>query len=161
MDVVGHDDEGVEFVFGFGAVVLEGFEEEFGVGGAVEEAAAVESVGCDEEGAFGGGSGGDGRAGSLLCGESVLEGKAGGLEAVSGNGSLGRGEGGRGSSPSAWLVHLTGYAPVNASVYKEIMGLGDFFRSMGSIPTKAGTSKPRTTMPKETLHKFCVRGLMD
>lgn len=31
VDVVGHDDEGVEFVVSFGAVVLEGFEEEFGV----------------------------------------------------------------------------------------------------------------------------------
>ena len=31
--MVGHDDEGVEFVVAFGAVVLEGFEEEFGVGG--------------------------------------------------------------------------------------------------------------------------------
>jgi hypothetical protein len=30
VNVVGHDDEGVEFVVAFAAVVLEGFEEEFG-----------------------------------------------------------------------------------------------------------------------------------
>lgn len=41
VDVVGHDDEGVEFIAAFGSVVLEGFDEEFGVGGDLKEAAAV------------------------------------------------------------------------------------------------------------------------
>ena len=36
MDVVGHDDEGVEEVVAFGAVVLEGSEEEFAVAGSWE-----------------------------------------------------------------------------------------------------------------------------
>ena len=54
--VVGHDDEGVEFVCALGAVVLEGFEEELGVRGDLEEAAAVVGDGGDEEGAGGGGS---------------------------------------------------------------------------------------------------------
>jgi len=36
VDVVGHDDEGVEFVVAFAAIVLEGFEEEFGVRGNLE-----------------------------------------------------------------------------------------------------------------------------
>lgn len=31
VNVIGHDDEGVEFVVAFGSIVLEGFEEEFGV----------------------------------------------------------------------------------------------------------------------------------
>ena len=56
VDVVGHDDEGVEFVRAVGAVVLEGFEEEFGVRGDLEEAAAIEGNGGDEECAFGRGS---------------------------------------------------------------------------------------------------------
>jgi hypothetical protein len=48
--VVGHDDEGVEFVVSFGAVVLKGFDEEFGVAFDLKEAATI--VGCagDEEG---------------------------------------------------------------------------------------------------------------
>jgi hypothetical protein len=41
MDVVGHDYEGVEEVVLFGAVVLEGFEEEVGVARNLEEAAAI------------------------------------------------------------------------------------------------------------------------
>ena len=49
MDVVGHDDEGVEFVVTFGPVVLEGFDEEFGVGGNLEETASVVSSAGDEE----------------------------------------------------------------------------------------------------------------
>jgi hypothetical protein len=44
VDVIGHDDEGVEFVVAFGSVVLKGFEEEFGVAVDLEEAAAI--VGC-------------------------------------------------------------------------------------------------------------------
>ena len=56
MDVVGHDDESVEFVYALGAVVLEGFEKEFGVGGELEEAAAIVGDRGDEEGSFGGGS---------------------------------------------------------------------------------------------------------
>ena len=60
VNVVGHDDEGVEFVCSFGAVVLEGFEEEFGVRGELEEAATVVGDGGDEECAGGGGSRRDG-----------------------------------------------------------------------------------------------------
>jgi hypothetical protein len=60
VDVVGHDDKGVEFVGAFGAVVLEGFKEEFGVGGKLEEASAVVGDGGDEEGASLGGSWRDG-----------------------------------------------------------------------------------------------------
>jgi hypothetical protein len=40
VEVVGHDDEGVEFVVSFGSVVLEGFDEEFGVAFDLEEAVA-------------------------------------------------------------------------------------------------------------------------
>ena len=52
VDVVGHDDEGVELVVALATIVLEGFEEEFGVGGDLKEAATV--IGCagDEEGAW-------------------------------------------------------------------------------------------------------------
>jgi hypothetical protein len=50
MDVVGHDDEGVEFVVAFRSVVLEGFDEEFGVAFDLEEAAAVVGSAGDEEG---------------------------------------------------------------------------------------------------------------
>jgi L-cystine uptake protein TcyP (sodium:dicarboxylate symporter family) len=39
--VAGHDDEGAEFVMALGAVVLQGVEGEAGVGGGLEEAAAV------------------------------------------------------------------------------------------------------------------------
>jgi hypothetical protein len=41
VDVVGHDDEGVEFVEACGAVVLQRVGEEGGVGVDLEEAAAV------------------------------------------------------------------------------------------------------------------------
>ena len=50
VDVVGHDDEGVEFVVSFGSVVLEGFDEEFGVAFDLEEAAAIVGSAGDEEG---------------------------------------------------------------------------------------------------------------
>jgi hypothetical protein len=50
---------GVEFVVAFAAVVLEGFEEELGVGGDLEEAASVVGLGGDEEGAVACCSGGD------------------------------------------------------------------------------------------------------
>lgn len=56
VDVVGHDDEGVEFEEALVAVVLEGFDKEFGVGGELEEAAALVGDGGDEESAGGGGS---------------------------------------------------------------------------------------------------------
>lgn len=59
VDVVGHDDEGVEFVVSFGAVVLEGFDEEFGVAFDLEEAAAVVGSAGDEEGARARCAGGD------------------------------------------------------------------------------------------------------
>jgi hypothetical protein len=50
VEVVGHDDEGVEFVVSFSWVVLEGFDEEFGVAFDLEEAAAVVGSAGDEEG---------------------------------------------------------------------------------------------------------------
>jgi len=59
VDVVGHDDEGVEFIVSFGAVVLEGFDEEFGVAFDLEEAAAVVGSAGDEEGAGAGCSAGN------------------------------------------------------------------------------------------------------
>ena len=71
VDVVGHDDEGVEFVVPFAAIVLEGFEEEFGVDGELEEAATVVADGGDEEGASRGGSLRDGHGGGV--GVGVIE----------------------------------------------------------------------------------------
>src|ERR1700679_3889386 len=59
MDVVRHDDEGVEFVVAFVAVVLEGFEQEFGCGCNLEEVAAIVGLGADEEGSVACCSGGD------------------------------------------------------------------------------------------------------
>ena len=49
VDVVGHDDEGVEFVVTFGSVVLECCDEKFSVGGELEETASVVSSAGDEE----------------------------------------------------------------------------------------------------------------
>ena len=67
MDVVGHQDERVEEIVG--AVVFEGFEEEFGVVVDLEDAATVVADGGDEEGACGGGSLRDCHWGSLWwCG---------------------------------------------------------------------------------------------
>ncbi len=51
MEVVGHEDEGVELVAAFGAVVVEELEEEVGVVVDLEEAAAISGNGGDEEGA--------------------------------------------------------------------------------------------------------------
>ena len=59
MDVVGHDDEGVKFVASFGAVVLEGFDEEFGVAFDLKKAAAVVGSAGDEEGSGAGCANGD------------------------------------------------------------------------------------------------------
>ena len=59
MDVVGHDDEVMELVLPFAAVVLEGFEEELGVGGLLEESSSVPGLGGDEEGSVACCSGGD------------------------------------------------------------------------------------------------------
>ena len=73
VDVVWHDDEGVEFVCPFGAVVLEGFEEEVGVRGELEEAATIVGDGGDEECAGGGGSRRDGHGVSLLAGLAVVK----------------------------------------------------------------------------------------
>jgi hypothetical protein len=70
VDVVGHDDEGVEFVVAFAAVVLEGFEEELGGGGHLEETAAIVSAGRDEVRARARCSGGDRHAAILLGGAS-------------------------------------------------------------------------------------------
>ena len=72
--VVGHDDEGVEEVVLFGAVALEGFEEEVGVARDLEDAAAVVADGGDEEGALRGGSLRDGHWGSLVALLAVVEG---------------------------------------------------------------------------------------
>jgi len=52
MDVVGHDDEGVKFVVSFGAVMLEGFDEEFGVTFDLKEATAVVGSAGGEESAL-------------------------------------------------------------------------------------------------------------
>ena len=49
MDVVGHDDECVEFEEALGAVVLQGAEEETGVSADLEEAAALLGDGGEEE----------------------------------------------------------------------------------------------------------------
>lgn len=68
VDVVGHDDEGMELVEALVAVVLEGFDEEFGVGGELEEAAAVVRDCGDEESAGSGGSWRLGHVGSLVGG---------------------------------------------------------------------------------------------
>src|ERR1700679_3004014 len=73
MDVVRHHDEGMEFVVAFGAVVLEGFEEEFGVVRELEEAVAIVSDGGDEEGAFRGDSRGDGHGRSLWVVRAVVK----------------------------------------------------------------------------------------
>jgi hypothetical protein len=59
VDVVGHDDKGVEFVVPFGSIVLEGFDEELGVTFDLEEAATVVGSAGDEEGAGAGCAGGD------------------------------------------------------------------------------------------------------
>jgi hypothetical protein len=49
VDVIGHHNEGVELVVPSGPVVLESRDEEFSVGGNLEEAASVVSCGGDEE----------------------------------------------------------------------------------------------------------------
>ena len=50
MEVVGHEDEGVDLVAAFGAVVVEEVEEEGRVRVGLEEAAAIGGDGGDEEG---------------------------------------------------------------------------------------------------------------
>jgi len=54
MDVVGHDDEGMEAEVAFAAIVLEGVEEEFGGYGGLEETPAIVGLGGDEEGTVAG-----------------------------------------------------------------------------------------------------------
>ncbi len=57
VEVVGHEDEGMELVAAFGSVFVEGLEEEVGVRVGLEEAAAIRGDGGDEEGSdFLGGS---------------------------------------------------------------------------------------------------------
>jgi hypothetical protein len=51
VEVVGHEDEGVELVAAFGAVFIHQLEEEVGVGVGLEEAAAIGGNGGYEEGA--------------------------------------------------------------------------------------------------------------
>lgn len=51
MDVIGHEDEGVELVASFGAVVMEKLDHEVRVRVGLEEAAALCGDGGDEEGA--------------------------------------------------------------------------------------------------------------
>ena len=53
MDVIWHHDEGVELILAFAAVVLEGVEEEFSSGGALEDASAIRGGGSDEVGSCG------------------------------------------------------------------------------------------------------------
>jgi len=62
----------VEFVSAFGAVMLEGFEEELGVCGELEEASAVVGDGGDEEGPGLGGSWRDGHGWDCRCEGGVL-----------------------------------------------------------------------------------------
>jgi len=50
VEVVGHEDEGVELVAAFCAVIVEYLEEEIGVGVGLKEAAAIGGDGGDEEG---------------------------------------------------------------------------------------------------------------
>ena len=66
MDVVGHDDEGVEFVCALSTVVLQGFEEELGVARDLKETAAIVGNRGDEESAVAGGSRRDGHVASLV-----------------------------------------------------------------------------------------------
>ncbi len=77
MGVIWHDDEGVEFVSAFGPIVLESFQEEFGVRGDLKEAAAAVSDGGDEEGAGGGGSLRDGHYAASIVGREGMVGDAG------------------------------------------------------------------------------------
>ena len=49
VNVVGHNHKGVEFVMARAAVVLEGFEKEFAVGGDLEETTTIAGRGGDEE----------------------------------------------------------------------------------------------------------------
>lgn len=51
MEVVGHQDEGVDLIAAFGAVIVEELEEEGGVRVGLEETAAIGGDGGDEEGA--------------------------------------------------------------------------------------------------------------
>src|ERR1019366_2883836 len=59
VDVVGHDDESMQLVVALAAIVLEGFNEEFGVDGKLEETATVVGCGGDEECAVAGCAGRD------------------------------------------------------------------------------------------------------
>ena len=54
--VIRHNDKRVESVSAFGAVSLEGFQEEVCVARHLEDPTAIVGNGCDEEGALGGGS---------------------------------------------------------------------------------------------------------
>jgi hypothetical protein len=51
VEVVGHEDEGVELIAAFSAVVIEELEEEICVVVDLEEATSIGGDGCDEEGA--------------------------------------------------------------------------------------------------------------
>ncbi|MEO6910019.1 MAG: hypothetical protein ABI158_03755 [Edaphobacter sp.] len=57
--MVGHDDKGVGFVVAFSPVVLESFDEEFGVAFDLKEAPAVVGSARDEEGSGAGCTNGD------------------------------------------------------------------------------------------------------
>jgi hypothetical protein len=59
VDVVRHQNEGVEFVVAFLAIVLEGFQEEFCCGWDLKEPAPVMGLSGDEEGSVACCSGGD------------------------------------------------------------------------------------------------------
>ena len=72
VDMIWHDDEGVEEILTGSAVVLQGFEQEVGVLGYLEEAAAVVGSAGDKECAGACCSGGD-RHGAIVM--RVLQGK--------------------------------------------------------------------------------------
>jgi len=71
VDVVGHEDERVEEVVG--AVVFEGFDEEFGVAVDLEDAATVVTDGSEEEGTGRRGSLRDCHWGSLLVARAAVK----------------------------------------------------------------------------------------
>jgi hypothetical protein len=49
VNVIGHDDEGMKLVVASLTIVLDGFQEEFGIGGNLEESSAIVGRGSDEK----------------------------------------------------------------------------------------------------------------
>lgn len=81
VDVVGHQDEGVELIEAFATVVLQGVEQELRVAVDLEEAAALPCRRGDEEGAVACGSGRDGHGMAKLTSAAEAAGLCGGLAA--------------------------------------------------------------------------------